>query len=336
MSRRSRARHATLVALFLSGCSRTDAGPQTAHPVEPDTVRDYQPQTESRILCSFNIQFLGNFRRRDNASLADVVQQCDVVAVQELVAPPVSQTFADRTVNADPEAHAFVEEMSRQGFHWILSEEDTGPGEKNHLASAATEWYITFYRPERVTPAPELPRGFLARDRTANRRWDRVPYAFPFRVTGGRFDFVLVSVHLHPKPKGMERRRQELKAVEDWIRDHSGAEKDFFVLGDMNLQNCTELEAAMPASLASLNDNCLATNTNPNSGKPYDHVMYTSSAAAHIDHGLGMLVGNIVAAMRERGSYRLPEYDHTVFRGTFSDHAPVAFRILKVKKDEDP
>ena len=157
-------------------------------------------------VCSFNIQFLGNFKDRDNAALAAILRDDDIVVVQELVAPPYPGTFPDGTAfTPDPEAEAFFAEMEALGFAYVLSEEDTGRGETNHSNSSATEWWVAFYDPDTVQEDPDLARGFLATDRTRNPDFDRVPYAFPFQAVQGGLDFVLISVHLAqgyaPRPR---------------------------------------------------------------------------------------------------------------------------------------
>ena len=44
-------------------------------------------------ICSFNIQFLGHFKARDNNTLSKILKPYDIVVIQEMVAPPVSGTF---------------------------------------------------------------------------------------------------------------------------------------------------------------------------------------------------------------------------------------------------
>ena len=150
-------------------------------------------------ICSFNIQFLGHFKNRDNVALASILREYDIVVVQELVAPPYSMTFPDGTGGrADAEARAFFDAMICNGFSYQMSEEDTGPGERNHTNTTATEWWVAFYKPDRVLAAPDLPSGFLAEDRSANPSYARVPYAFAFRSMDTDADFVLISVHLDP------------------------------------------------------------------------------------------------------------------------------------------
>lgn len=49
-------------------------------------------------VASFNIQFLGHFKNKDDESLATLLEQFDLVFIQELVAPPTSGTYPDGSV----------------------------------------------------------------------------------------------------------------------------------------------------------------------------------------------------------------------------------------------
>ena len=150
-------------------------------------------------VCSFNIQFLGSSKSRDNAGLAELLKRYDIVVIQELIAPPYDGKFpnsADYVPN--PQARLFFDCMKQDGFSYRLSEEDTGPGLKTHLNSSATEWWVVFYKPTKVKPAADLPSGFLSKKLGHNKDFDRVPYAFGFRTLDDQMDFVLISVHLEP------------------------------------------------------------------------------------------------------------------------------------------
>lgn len=192
-------------------------------------------------VASFNIQFLGNPKRRDEAALAAVVADQDIVLVQELVAPPFAGTFPDGSAyRADPKAARFFDEMIARGFDYVLSDEDMGTNETSHVNSTATEWFVAFYDPDVVDIAPDLPNGFLADYRYDNPNYERVPYAFSFRTSEGN-DFVVISVHLKPGRSDEERRSEELAAIYEWIDDSDQMEKDFIVAGDMNIEDCEEL-----------------------------------------------------------------------------------------------
>jgi hypothetical protein len=303
-------------------------------------------QAEHVSICSFNIQFLGMSTKRMDGALVDLIKSNDVVVVQELVAPPYPGQFPDgKAFRPDREAARFFDTMRAAGFEFWLSEEDTGPGKKNHLNSSATEWFVIFFRPEKCKPAMDLPSGFLASDRAHHPDFDRVPYAFPLRTANGRLDFVLVSVHLNPGGASQSRKRRmhELAAIYSWIQSRSTTEKDFLVLGDMNIEDAQELAAILPTGWASLNERCEFTNTLITGPKPYDHVIYAVATTRHeIDRTLGFQIINLITEMRQpwrRQFRKLPypgnPYNHDQFRARFSDHHPVVFRMKLPAVDDD-
>ena len=293
-------------------------------------------------VCSFNIQFLGNSRSRDDAALADVVAPYDIVVVQELVSPPYAGTFPDGApLKPDAESAEFFDAMRSHGFQYVISEEDTGSGDKIHRNGSSTEWWVSFYKPDRVAPANDLPHGFLASDRSNHDYFERVPYAFGFRTLEAKLDFVLISVHLQPGsgPANRARRAQELGAISAWIDAHDQAEHDFIILGDMNIENAKELAAVTPRGFISLNDECRPTNTNVNSPKPYDHVMVNTTWTNEVDLAYDMHVVNLLEELRDdwRSSDPYPgaPYNHTAFRAVYSDHHPVVFQLTVPAADDD-
>lgn len=290
-------------------------------------------------ICSFNIQFLGNSKQRQNAALANIVKDYDVVAIQELVAPPYPGAYPDGTPYAgDLEAAAFFDEMKARGFEYVLSEEDTGSGPKIHNNGSATEWWVVFYKPDVVGPANDLPHGFLDKDHSDNSNFERVPYAFGFRTTEGDLDFVLVSVHLQPDTGFWNevKRSHELDSIARWIDLNDSDEKDFIIVGDMNVQSQEELSRIIPSGFISMNKNCLPTNTNIKKPKPYDHVMYRPTyTQMDIDSAYPFKVGSLVDEMKVywdttvEGEYPGMPYQHNKFRKYFSDHQPVVFQLNK-------
>lgn len=296
-------------------------------------------------VCSFNVQFLGSSKDRDDAALVSILEGFDVVVVQELVAPPYAGQFPDGSAYVpDPQSREFFDLMTASGFAFVLSEEDTGTGDRIHLNSTATEWWVTFYKPDKVTPAEDLPGGFLADDRSNHPDYERVPYAFPFRTTDQNLDLVLISVHLMPGAgsAAKKRRKHELETIAGWIAGQGGGgEGDFIVLGDMNIEDAYELQAVTPHGFLSLNNECQPTNTNVNGPKPYDHVMFDPLNTAEMDTQFDFRVVDLIGAMKPLwGSADRypgdPPYDHNTFRRYFSDHHPVAFRIDIPDADDDP
>lgn len=295
-------------------------------------------QPEFINICSFNIQFLGHFKKRDNVALADLLKDFDIVVVQEMVAPPVSGIYPDGSAfTADAESKVFVDLMVSNGFIYQLSEEDTGPLDEIHMNSSATEWWITFYKDKIVDYVDTLPSGFLANDRSNHPDFNRVPYAFPFRIENTNIDFVLISVHLAPDKSQAERRKHELDAIGTWVTNNSQNENDFIILGDMNIEDANELNNALPNGFISLNDECYRTNTliNDNAtggAKPYDHIMYKpANTSEEIDENFDIVVLDLIDLMEEywisTDPYPGDPYNHNLFKQYYSDHHPIVFRI---------
>jgi len=287
-------------------------------------------------VCSFNIQWLGQSAKRDNAALADLLAPYDIVVIQELIAAPAT---SGSDSGARQRAADFFKEMGRRGFAFHLSG-DTGPKGPLGSSTSKTEWWVTFFRPEKVEPAAGLPQGFVSMPLAKNPDYDRVPYALPLRTTDGRFDCVLLSVHLNPD-KARTHRAHELKALGSWIAAESArqAEKDFIVLGDTNIQGQNELRAVIPSGMVSLNADCVGTNVSPKSPKPYAQVFFNPTYSTEIDRGYGFHVINLIEEMRRHWTSSAPypgdPYQPNVFRYFYSDHNPVVFRIKVPEKDDD-
>ena len=186
-----------------------------------------------------------------------------------------------------------------------------------------------------------MPTGFLADDRSNHPDYERVPFAFGFRTVDGKADFVLISVHLMPgkEAAAKQRRLHELQSIDRWIRSRNQEEKDFIILGDMNIENTAELDAATPEGYLSLNKDCLPTNTNVRGPKPYDHVMFSTVYTTEIDQEYGFKVINLIEQMRpfwnSAEQYPGDPYNHNAFRAYYSDHHPVVFRIRTLATGDD-
>ena len=295
---------------------------------------------EQITVCSFNIKFVGLYKKKDNNALAKLVGKYDMVIVQELVAPPDNGRYCDGTsYREDPEADAFFDAMSAQGFDYSLSCEDTGRGEKIHKAGSSTEWSAVFYKPGKLKIAHDLPNGFLSDDRSAHPIYPRVPHAHSFRTVDGKMDFVVINVHLSPGKNKKNARRAELLSIAQWIDLNDAQEQDFYIVGDMNIENAAELKAATPRGFVSLNDECRKTNTAAKSSKPYDHVMYRPARLDEIDEKFDFQVIDLIDQMRDtwRGSETYPgdPYKGSLFAQYYSDHHPVLFRLKIPTQDDD-
>jgi hypothetical protein len=182
-----------------------------------------------------------------------------------------------------------------------------------------------------------------------NKNYERVPHSFAFRTLDNKLDFILVSVHLKPNKGSADkkRRKEELATIAKWVDGKDDEEKDFIILGDMNIEDEAELTDATPVGFNSLNDECVATNTNVNGPKPYDHVMYRPEFTNEIDAVFDFKVINLLEVMRpfwnspdpypggSANQIDLPKYDHNKFRAFYSDHHPVVFKMNVLDADDD-
>lgn len=325
------------LALALGACStpptETASAPPPAPPnaapvfTESHALAEATP-ADTLTVCSFNIKFVGNYKDKDNTALATLLKPYDIVVVQELIAKPFA-TPNDTTRNR---AWKFFQAMEAQGFSHVLSESDTGHATLGGNTTS-TEYFVTFYKPAKVSPVTDLPHGFIASPLSLNPSFKRVPYATAFRTPGGKFDFVLVSVHLEPTDRIF--RAGEFRAINTWLEQQyaSQPERDLIVLGDTNLQSKTELTANTPSNFISLNDACVRTNVAVGSAKPFDHVFFHPQHTTEIDQTYGFNVVNLVESVQP--GVPLTTATQTKFFGTYSDHHPVVFRFKIPTQDDD-
>jgi len=300
-------------------------------------------KTDTINICSFNIQFLGHFKARDNSTLSKILKPYDIVVIQEMVAPPVSGTFPSngQKYKSDLESKAFVDAMQKQGFSYWLSTEDTGPT-KNHVNSSASEWWITFYREAIVVPDSSRYYGFLDTALAGSLLYERVPFCLPFKSIDGKSTFSLISLHLKPGNGVADRTRraEELKTLFEWGTKQKEKNKDFIYLGDCNIYKEGEFIEYEKQGIYSLNKQCSSTNTklyeDAKKGKPYDHVFYTNSSEDEVINKSFKVVDLMqeIRVLYKGESFPYAPYEHNLFRTKFSDHVPIAFQYI-LGKDTD-
>lgn len=287
-------------------------------------------------ICSFNIQFLGHFKNRENTILAEILQDHDIVVVQEMVAPPKEGEYPDGTkYKKDKESADFLKEMEKKGFSYWLSQEDTGPS-KNHTPTTASEWWIVFYKSKSVLPDTNRCYGFVSIPLIQNDIYQRVPYAFPFKAVQGNSNFTLVSVHLKPGDSKVEKeiRQKELNELITWTSTVTESNKDFYIIGDCNIYKPEEFFHFKESGVSSLNDKCMTTTSLAyklqSKGQPYDHVFYST-------HSQEDILENSFEVMDLRkeiidhsapGQFVLDPFDYEFFKTRFSDHLPISFKLV--------
>lgn len=295
-------------------------------PLENDTIS----------ICSFNIQFLGHFKAREDSLLVNVLDTFDIVVIQEMVAPPVEGLFPDGSAfKKDNESASFVEELTNRGFNYWLSPEDTGPS-KNHVNSTSSEWWITFYKPEKIIPDSSRFYGFLDTVVVGSMKYKRVPYAMPFMTTKDSTHlFSLISLHLQPGNgnKDREIRANELANLFSWTKNNEDSTQ-IILLGDCNIYKAEEFIHYDSIGIYSLNEECLNTNTklyeSEAKDKPYDHVFYSSKSVENMITTSFQVI-DLMEYLRNSlplEQYIYEPYEHDLFRTSFSDHLPIKFNFI--------
>jgi len=348
-----------LIFTFESNFSYSAKRRRNPRPPRSDSSDPIMQQTGRRAakaerlkICSFNVFWVGYMKNRHDEALGNILKkhECDIVVVQELCAPPDHpelREFPDGTpIKPSDSATRFFAAMEDAGYDdFVISEEDSGPT-RNHTNTSQSEWYVTFYKSSKVRVASDLPQGFLVEDSselTAHEVFPRVPYAVAFRSVNGNADFVLISVHLTPKKARHAERKKELELIGVWIRDQHWAnpERDYIILGDMNIESQKELKSATPQGYVSLNTNASHnTNTNVNSKKPYDHVMVVSDPEINSEIKIKRnfkvidLIKETKSIWAEQAPFPGKPYSHREFASAYSDHNPVTF-YLDISGDDD-
>lgn len=294
--------------------------------------------------CSFNIKFLGSSKSKEDQKLVDLLGPYELVIVQELVAPPYDGFYPDNVAYAgDIEAASFFDRMKEKGFSYYLSNEDTGKN-KNRSNSSQSEWFVVFYRPS-VLQVDSSRCEFISLPLVSNPVFDRVPFRVQFSTLDMTLDFSIINVHLASAERADQERRDELQSIESYTRSQASNEKDFIVVGDMNIQSVAEFQRALPANWESLNNECRSTNLaaarNPDNQKPYDHVVYCPEFTANdLDLEFDMQILDIYERFyadwaTQNASSAASSSWVTSFGAVFSDHYPVTFRLKYGVKDDD-
>lgn len=277
------------------------------------------------LTSTYNIKWLGYSKQRENIAISEMLHNAnrDLVLVQEVVAPPVDIQTDDKLIKGDREVLSFFTEMEKRGYSYVLSSEDTGTGDKIHYNSSATEWFVAFYSPEKLTL---LEHGFIASDRSNHDDYERVPYWFNFQEISSGMDFIIISTHLKPGKGKKERARRyhELTSIFNWVEKQKtiSDEKDYIVLGDMNIYDCNRLDKHLIDGFIRANKDCL--NSNLKMNEPYDQVLYSDfSNVVHYE----------VIDM-----YKIFKIDRSTSNkevvARYSDHHPVFFTIASEDDDD--
>tara|TARA_B100000929_G_scaffold268877_1_gene238022 strand:+ start:40574 stop:41434 length:861 start_codon:yes stop_codon:yes gene_type:complete len=263
-------------------------------------------------VVSFNIKWIGYSDDRKNHDLAKMLSQHDIVFIQEMVSPPVNGFYpSGKPYKKDKESSDFLNAMLNEGFSYALSIEDSGTGDNNETNSASTEWSIAFYKADNVLLKEHY---YIEEDRTNHDNYERVPYLFYFENKYSGNDYKFINVHLKPSNglKDRERRRQELNSIFTWINLNNYNEKDFIILGDMNIYDCDRLNNWIPKNYYRPDKECSGTNLDMS--KPYDQVIVYEKINIEDVHVINLY------------DY-FKKIDTKTFKSYYSDHHPIQFYL---------
>jgi endonuclease/exonuclease/phosphatase family metal-dependent hydrolase len=295
-------------------------------------------------VCSFNIKWLGSSKSKENRKLVDLMLTYDLVIVQELVAPPFDGVYPNgEKYDGDAESAVFFDLMYDNGFRFFLSNEDTGKN-KNHSGSSQSEWFVVFYR-DGVLRVDSSRCEFISSPLVLNSTFDRVPYRVQFSTIDNTLDFSVINVHLASDEGAVAERKKELETIVSYANSQWNNEKDFLIVGDMNIQSSAEFTTVLPIQWQSLNDECRATNVasakNPDNQKPYDHVMYFPEyTAADLDLIYDLEVVDLFTTFYTQWAIENPSSASSSswvnsFGSVLSDHHPVTFKMVYGVADDD-
>lgn len=185
------------------------------------------------VIGSWNIKWFGFYKedKHDYEAMADIVQEFDVMAVQELR----GERYEDRL-------ESLRDELTSRGFHYeyIYSDSTGYLNNPDNTKKDYIEHYAFFWDTDRVKLVNKQdPWHFISSPAINNPYFRQVPMLTEFKVTGGDgFDFKIATIHTVYNDALNEVRRSEIQFLHDWINDQVEDlginEKDVFIIGDFN------------------------------------------------------------------------------------------------------
>ena len=182
------------------------------------------------IVGSWNIWWLGysDPESRNYVTMADFIEECEVVAVQEL-----------RGDGWKKRLDAIMAELKARGHNYTYRESEwTGYDKHPGGRSEYLERYAFIYDVDRVR-MKGMPH-FMSLPPINNQTFRQVPFVADFKVKSGKgFDFRILTTHTvysKPDPQGYASVREgEIKAIRAWmIKEAKGKEQNIIAIGDFN------------------------------------------------------------------------------------------------------
>jgi deoxyribonuclease-1-like protein len=249
-----------LAADSLNICSLGTNSPAYSKNGKPEAFSDILSgtwpveQNNYIVIASWNVQNLGS--KKEVAPLAEVIQEFDVVALQE--------------VENLPALNRLLAELRKRQPHsnWQqLASQKVGQGR-------AAEYYAFVYRADRLTYVQSSANVYTE---PAPDNFSREPFFATF--VAGEFDFTLITVHITWGPLKSLRTAecQRLSVVWRYVQNLDSYENDLLLLGDFNRDKPTHFAFDNLEALG-LNSLVTATGTRTTFGRTvsggswYDHI----------------------------------------------------------------
>jgi len=309
-------------------------GYQTVEPVitlgPSVTPNAGQADGETIKICSFNIQNLGLSKMSDPevmGTLADILAQCDITAVQEV-----------SDVSGQVMAALVYDTMNGSAKYDSTYDFELSPRIGLNRSSSNAEQYAFVYNADRISVArwEGTKLAYVYPDGMSGIEdiFAREPYIVEFRA--GKFDFALATIHT--KPDDAEREICSLaKVIEDAQARFS--EGDVLVLGDFNSdgsyfnEDISAAECALKDQKYSwLIGDSLDTTVSVKNDNTYDRIVGDSRFMGEDFTGLSGVFYFDQAQLEGSPFVMVPT---TLETKEYSDHYPV-WAIFYMNRDTDP
>lgn len=203
----------------------TPAAPTAPRPLMAPALPTHAP--DDLVVGSWNIKWFGRSTptQYDFVTMADFVEECDVVAVQELSGKNYAACMQE-----------LADELTARGGNYVYQiSPETGYIDNPLVGhNDYVERYGFIWNADRLSlkGAP----AFVSSPPINNTTYRQVPFVADFKTTGGDgFDFRLMSVHTVYNKDINAVREAEITAIRNWIVSESqGSEKDVIAIGDFN------------------------------------------------------------------------------------------------------
>lgn len=275
---------------------------------------------ENLLLASWNIaQFSNQKSNRAIQYIADICERFDIVAIQE--------------VKTDLRGLSRLQQLL-PGNYKVLVSDPTGNYERMAF----------LYDKRTVVPTGLVSEigfsGTIVDPKTF--QFNRMPYCASFRA--GRFDFVIVSVHIAEGSRhgevGLEVREREISELVRFLKNRANQDtgktfdRDFFVVGDFNIQRAGDrffnalTQGSKPRFIVP--DAMRNLGTNFDQSKTYDKIAWIARPGFEFAGKCGVVpFGTVLYSDRDD--------DGKSARRSVSDHLPMwaEFKINKLTQKLD-